>query len=357
MKLNKKNIIKLLLSEGEDKKALFEHSAIVKELNIGKITYLRGLIEFSNICQKNCLYCGIRKSNQLMKRFNLDDASILDAVKIAIKNNYSSIVLQSGELDTKTNSDRISSLIEKIVELSGGKLGITLSCGEQTESTYRRWKSSGASRYLLRIETSNEGLYYKIHPKNKSHNFQKRIECLSTLKNLDYQVGTGVMIGLPFQTIPDLADDILFMKDIDIDMCGMGPYIEHKDTPLYMYKNELLPLNIRFELTLKMIASLRILMPDINIAASTAMQAIDKMGREKALKVGANIIMPNLTPGTYRNLYKLYENKPCIDEQAEDCLNCMELRISIAGDKVGYGEFGDSKHFEKRKIKMESKQN
>ena len=134
-------------------------------------------------------------------------------------------------------------------------------------------------------------------------------------------------------------------------MCGMGPYIEHKNTPLYEYKNLLLPLKDRFNLTLKMIAILRIMMPDINIAATTALQSIDKLGREKALKIGANIIMPNITPGKYRDYYKLYENKPCTDEQADDCINCMEVRINLAGDEIGYGELGDSKHFLKKASK------
>jgi biotin synthase len=156
------------------------------------------------------------------------------------------------------------------------------------------------------------------------------------------------MIGLPFQTLDNLAGDLLFMRDFNIDMCGMGPYIEHADTPLIVYADKLLPLKERFDLTLKMIAIIRIMMKDINIVAATALQAIDPIGREKAVKVGANILMPNITPGKYRDSYKLYDNKPCTDDSAEDCQSCLEARISLADAEVVYGEWGDSKHYERR---------
>ncbi len=162
------------------------------------------------------------------------------------------------------------------------------------------------------------------------------------------QFRTGVMIGLPFQNTGHLADDLLFMRKFDVDMVGMGPYIEHPDTPLYQFRDQLLPIKDRFDLALKMVATLRILMKDINIAAATALQAIDPLGREKAVKVGANIIMPNITPGKYRNDYALYENKPCVDEEPEECKNCLDVRIKLADGEIGYDEWGDSKHFHKR---------
>jgi biotin synthase len=157
------------------------------------------------------------------------------------------------------------------------------------------------------------------------------------------------MIGLPFQTHEDLAEDLIFMRDFNIDMCGMGPYLEHADTPLIKYAATLLPLKERFDLTLKMISVLRIMMKDINIVAATALQAIDQMGREKAIRIGANIIMPNITPGKYRDSYKLYDNKPCTDESAEECQSCLETRVALADAEVIYGEWGDSKHYEKRR--------
>jgi biotin synthase len=241
----------------------------------------------------------------------------------------------------------MNSLLLKIKEISNGELGITLSCGEQSLETYRQWYKNGAHRYLLRIETSNPELYRKIHPDDDFHRFERRIQALKDLRTAGYQLGTGVMIGFPFQTIEDLADDLLFFKQMNVDMVGMGPYIEHEDTPLYEFRDQIKSKQDRFNLALKMIATLRLLMPDINIAAATALQAIDPAGREKALTIGANIIMPNLTPCSYRKEYQLYEDKPCLDEDAELCRNCLEARIELAGCEIGYGEWGDSKHFKK----------
>ncbi len=240
-------------------------------------------------------------------------------------------------------------MLKEIKKLSGNRLGITLSCGEQTEDVFRRWFDAGAHRYLLRIETSQKELYSKLHPDDAKHSWQSRLESIKLLKKIGYQTGTGIMIGLPFQKIEHLADDLLFMQDMDIDMCGMGPYIEHANTPLYNVKSGLMPLSERFTMTLKMIALLRIMMKDINIAATTALQTIDKTGREKAISIGANIIMPNITPGVYRNNYKLYDNKPCTDETHEDCANCLNRRISSIEEEIAYGEWGDSKRFMKRK--------
>ncbi|HPF64969.1 MAG: [FeFe] hydrogenase H-cluster radical SAM maturase HydE [Lentimicrobium sp.] len=344
----REDIIRLLTSENEDRSALFARSAKVKEENVGNVVYFRGLIEFSNICGKNCLYCGIRKGNKNANRYNLTDDEILEAARFAFESNYGSVVLQGGELEGEAFTLRIERLLHRIKELSDGRLGITLSVGEQTREVYRRWFEAGAHRYLLRIESSDRELYYRIHPSDKKHSFERRLQALYDLRDTGYQVGTGVMIGLPFQTPDHLAGDLLFMKAIDIDMCGMGPYIEHADTPLWAYRDQLLPLEARFDLALKMIAVLRLMMKNINIASATALQAIDPIGREKALKIGANIIMPNITPGVYRDDYKLYENKPCTDEEAADCKNCLEARIHMSGNKIGYDQWGDSIHFRER---------
>ncbi len=346
---SKEDIVTLLQTNKEDRNKLFTHAAAIKEEFAGKKVYYRGLIEMSNICSKNCYYCGIRMDNKNVDRYDISDKDILDAVRFAYQSNYGSVVLQAGELSSPKFTKRISNLLKKIKEISNNELGITISLGEQPDEVYKEWFESGAHRYLLRIESSNPDLYYKIHPRDEKHDFDTRLACLKSLQKVGYQTGTGVMIGLPFQTYEDLANDLLFMKNFDIDMCGMGPYIEHVDTPLYQYKDLLMPLEDRFILTLKMISLLRIIMKDINIAAATALQAIDPIGREKAIKVGANIIMPNVTPGMYRDSYKLYENKPCTDEEAADCTNCMEMRIGITGDEIGYGEWGDSKHYYKRR--------
>jgi len=345
---SREEIIALLSMSQEESKLLFKTSSEVKAKNVDKKTYFRGLVELSNYCGKNCLYCGIRKSNDNLLRYNLSDEEVLQAVRFAWENKYASVVIQSGEISSPAFTKRISNLISKIMDMTNDEIGITLSLGEQSLETYKEWRALGAKRYLLRIETSNRELYRKLHPNDGLHNYNARIQALYDLRESAFQVGTGVMVGLPFQELEHLADDLIFMKNIDIDMCGMGPYIEHRDTPLYELRHLLLPLEERFHLTLKMIAILRIMMKDINIAASTAMQASDKLGREKAILAGANIIMPNITPGEYRDYYKLYENKPCTDEQAEDCLNCLEARVTLAGDIVGWGEHGDSLHYRNR---------
>jgi biotin synthase len=346
------DIIKLLNCEGEDRTLLFKMSADIKEKFIGNKVWFRGLIEFSNICGKDCLYCGIRKGNKNLKRYSLDDDEILAAAKFAYRNRYGSIALQSGELESSFVTGRIENLLRKIREMSNGELGVTLSVGEQEPEVYKRWFDAGAHRYLLRVESTNPSLYCKIHPADSKHRFSRRLECLKNLQEIGYQTGTGVMIGLPFQTMDDLAGDLLFMKEFDIDMCGMGPYIEHADTPLIKHAGTLMPLKKRFDLTLKMIALIRIMMKDINIVAATALQAIDPIGREKAVKIGANIIMPNITPGKYRDSYKLYDNKPCTNDSAEDCQSCLEARVSLADAEVIYGEWGDSKHFSARRSRL-----
>jgi biotin synthase len=284
----------------------------------------------SNICQKDCLYCGIRRSNPNFKRYNLSDDEILLAVDFAIKSKYASIVIQGGEIQDANFADRISALLKKIAKRSPDKLGITLSFGEQEKEVFQQWKNDGANRYLLRIESSNKELYNKIHPNDDLHSFDRRVQAIQDLKELQYQVGSGMMIGLPGQTHEDIYNDLKFLKDIDVDMVGMGPFIEHKDTPLYKFKDQLWTKQERFDTTINAIVALRMMMPDINIAAATALQAIDPVGRERALQFGANVIMPNITPVEGRRNYFLYEDKPCTDEGAEECYDCLEKRISMA---------------------------
>jgi len=346
--LQQSDLVQLLQSEGEERQKFREKARVIKIQEVGDKVYFRGLVEFSNICAKDCLYCGIRKSNEKVLRYNATDDEILAACRLAWENRFASVVLQSGELSSPAFVKRVDGLLKKIKQLSNNELGVTLSCGEQTRETYRRWFESGAHRYLLRIEASNQELYNKIHPHTKIHSWEKRKEALQFLRETGYQVGTGVMIGLPFQTMEDLAGDLLFFKSIDIDMCGMGPYIEHEDTPLYQYRHLLKTKQERFELALNMIAALRLLMPDINIAAATALQAIDPQGREKALAVGANVIMPNLTPSKYRKEYNLYEDKPFSEEGTEQQIRQLEESIRLSGFGVGYSTWGDSKHFFRR---------
>ncbi len=346
--LDKGEIVRLLSSGEADSRALFKRAAEVKKSCVGNKVYLRGLIEYSNYCAKNCLYCGIRSGNSHFRRYEMTDDEVLAAARYAWENGFGSIVIQSGERGDERSISGIERLIRRIHDISSHKLHITLSLGEQTTETYRRWFEAGAHRYLLRIEVSNPKLYRSLHPPDALHAYESRLASLKALRETGYQVGTGVMIGLPSQTISDLADDLIFFRDIDVDMVGMGPYIEHKDTPLYPNSNQLLSPCERLYLSLKMIAVLRLMMQDINIAATTAMQTLDPLGREKALQVGANVIMPNLTPTKYRHDYLLYENKPCLDEEAEACKTCLAVRIAMAGDIVAYGEWGDSRHFADR---------
>jgi biotin synthase len=222
-------------------------------------------------------------------------------------------------------------------------LGITLCAGEQNDETYRKWFDAGAHRYLLRIESSNPEIFASIHP--ESQKLETRIECLKLLKTIGYQIGTGVMIGLPGQTIEHLAQDILFFKNMDIDMIGMGPYIVHKQTPMASFADDITTRqNDIFRLSLLMIAACRIILRDVNIAATTALQAMKEDGREQGLEFGANVIMPQLTPVEVRRDYLLYEGKPCLDENAVMCRACLEKRIRATGRITGYNEWGGSKH-------------
>ena len=341
----KENISFLLGLEEPNRQILqqYAHTEHVK-IHSDKV-YFRGLVEISNICNKGCFYCGIRKNNKCVDRYELNLEEIMEAVKFADEHNFGSVVFQSGERSDKIFIEKIDKLLKAVKDETHGKLGITLSLGEQTEKTYHKWFENGAHRYLLRIETSNKELFNKIHPQNNAHSFDKRLECLKLLKKTGYQTGTGVMIGLPEQTLNDLAKDILFFKTMDIDMVGMGPYIEHKDTPLFEKKDLLHPIQKRFEMALNMIAVTRLVLPDINIASATALQAINHFGRELALHWGANIIMPNITPTENRKNYQLYKDKPGIYEGADETITGLLARIEKAGKKAAFGEWGDSKHF------------
>ncbi len=323
---------------------LFRAARETKLRFVGPKVYFRGIIEFSNQCVKDCYYCGIRKSNPNLTRFSMDEAEILECAKAALEMDYGSIVLQSGERQDAAFIQFVEDILRKIKAATSGKLGITLSLGEQTAETYKRWFEAGAHRYLLRIETSNPALYKKLHPAD--HSFETRRNCLRLLRQAGYQVGTGVMIGLPFQTLEDLVGDLFFFRDEDIDMIGMGPYVPHAGTPLVPENHD--PAE-NFRLGLVMIALTRLFLKDVNIAAATALQTLDASGREKGVLAGANIIMPNITPTDYRKFYQLYDNKPCLDENARKCRSCLETRVRhTSGEEIGYGEWGDSPHFLKK---------
>jgi biotin synthase len=334
----------LLESKSFEVKRLYKEAKTVKQSTLGHDVYLRGLIELSNICTKDCFYCGIRKSNRSVNRYIMTKDEIIASAMFAFEKGFGSIVLQSGERNDENFISFIEDVVDEINYLTTRQLRITLSLGEQTNETYKRWFNAGANRYLLRIETSSKSIYNKIHPIN--HSFKNRVECLFALKEIGFQLGTGVMIGLPFQTIDDLVNDILFFKEMDIDMIGMGPFIEHSQTPLYGEPVSIVNSNSQLlELSLKMIAATRIYLPKINIAATTALQALDPLGREKGINAGANVIMPNISLPKYRSDYLLYEDKPCVNDLADDCYECVVKRVEITGQKVALFSHGDSLNF------------
>ncbi len=338
------------LSDSFFENSVYPYAKQIKDKYIGPNVYYRGLIELSNICSKDCYYCGLRKGNTHLNRYKVTFDEVLEAAKKAISYGYGSICIQAGEISSPSFVEEITSIIVEIKKLPEYNLGITLSLGEQSFSTYKKWFEAGAHRYLLRVETSNINLYKKIHPDTLEHSFENRVQCLKDLRMIGYQVGSGMMVGLPSQTLSDIAEDLCFLRDIDIDMCGLGPFIEHPQTPFAKPLN-ILPLEDRLKLAFRSIALLRIIMKDINIASATALQAIDPEGREKALMVGTNIIMPNLTPRKYRSDYTLYKNKPCVDEEAFMCRGCLEGRIKKFHHNIGYNEWGDSPHFKNRILK------
>ena len=311
----------------------------------GDGVYFRGLVEASNACACDCFYCGIRKSNRSVRRFTLSEEDILACARLTNENRYGSLVIQSGERADKKFVDMIARAVERIVletrspDLPEG-LGITLSLGQLPLAAYKRLFEAGAHRYLLRIETSNPALFARLHPKEQT--FQSRLDCLAMLRVVGYQTGTGVMIGLPGQTLEDLADDILFFEKNDIDMIGMGPFIPHPETPLGAA--EVSSTADRLRLGLLMIAATRLRLKTVNIAATTALQTLDPEGREMGFKFGANVMMPQITPKSVRREYQLYPGKPYLDENAVDYLSGLEARIAAVGRKIGYNAWGDSRH-------------
>lgn len=376
----------------------------------GPEVFFRGLIEISNRCRKNCLYCGIRGGNHLAQRYEMQDEEVLREAQFALDAGYGSIALQGGERTDSPFVERITRLVHKMRHLQPrGKgvpgpelntLGITLSLGEQSREVYRAWKDAGASRYLLRIEASNKELYRKLHPgfmytselalpcedkhtvgdsvgsgmrgagkfcrEEEMHSYERRVQALLDLKSEGYLLGSGVMIGLPFQTYANLDEDLQFLKELEVDMVGMGPFIPHKDTPLgqivsYWKDGSAcgLPDNLRvlaslprgdfwnmgnedlLELCIDMVARLRIMMPHINIAATTALQVLDPYGREKALMAGANVIMPNMTETSLRGNYSLYEGKQGVADDAESTRDKLLDNLSRLGIPVGWNLKGD----------------
>ena len=316
-----KNELTILLQDNSINDELFKISDEVRKLNVGNDVHLRGLIEFSNICKCSCKYCGLRKDNTKLERYRLTPEEIINFAKKASEYGYKTVVLQSGE-DAYFSKEI---LIEILKEIKKYDLAITLSIGEKTYEEYKAYKEAGADRYLLRIETTDKELYKQMHP---NMSFENRVRCLRDLKKLGYEVGSGCLVGLPNQTIESLADDILFFKEIDADMIGIGPFIPNPNTPL---NNEH---GGSFELALKVMALTRLLLPTINIPATTAMETLNPNGRIIALQSGANVVMPNVTEGDYRRKYEIYPGKICISDTPAHCRNCISGKIQSIGRTI-----------------------
>jgi len=319
-------IVKILSSNDDRADAvLFSRADSVRKKYMGDEVHLRGIVEFSNFCAKDCLYCGLRVSNKKLTRYKMEEGEIIDSCRIAKDMGCGTVVLQSGEA-AGNDVDGLCRIVGKIKKDLA--LAVTVSIGELSKREYLSLKSSGADRYLLKFETSDRGLFKRLKPDGE---YDKRFESLRILKDIGFQVGSGIMIGLPGQTPENIAEDIMMFKKLDLDMIGIGPFIPHPDTPLNKSgEGDLM-------LVLKVIALTRIITRNAHIPATTAIGSLAPDGRKKALQCGANVIMPNMTPRKYRKLYQLYPNKICTDENPSDCVPCIGSMLSDIGRTIARG--------------------
>ncbi len=315
---------------------VFEKSVSLRKKYYGNDLYVRGLIEFTNYCKNDCFYCGIRSSNGLIKRYRLSKDEILSCCETGYELGYRTFVLQGGE-DPYFNEQRIAEIVT-CIKTKYPDCAVTLSVGEHSRKTYQKWFDAGADRYLLRHETADAAHYKLLHPASMSH--ENRLRCLYDLKEIGYQVGCGFMVGSPFQSTQSLAADMLFIQELKPDMVGIGPFIPAKNTP---FEGQL-PGTL--ELTLYMLALIRLTLPKVLLPATTALGTIHPLGREKGIQVGANVCMPNLSPGSVRKKYALYDNKICTGDEAAECRNCLAARMKAINYNV-VTHRGD--HIDKRK--------
>ena len=327
LKLNKNlsdEQFKLLLETDTFKDDLFKRADIVRKQVYGKDVYIRGLIEFTNYCKNGCYYCGINCTNKNITRYRLTKDEILQCCKVGYTLGYRTFVLQGGE-DSFFTDDLICDIVSAIRK-NYKDCAITLSMGEKSKESYIAYFKAGANRYLLRHETANEIHYKKLHPESLS--LRNRKQCLYNLKEIGYQVGSGFMVGSPYQTTENIIEDFRFLQELKPDMIGIGPFIPAQNTKFEKFEHG------KLNLTLKIISILRLLFPYALIPSTTALGTIDTQGRELGLKSGANVVMPNLSPVKYRNLYTLYDDKICTNEESAECRGCLEKRVSFAGYKI-----------------------
>ncbi len=318
---------------------LWRMADATRQQYVGGEVHLRGLIEFSNHCVRLCAYCGLRAPNSALTRYRMTQDEIMACVRQAVAWGYGTVVLQSGE-DPQVSREWLASLVRRIKAET--PLAVTLSVGERSDEDLWAWREAGADRYLLRFETSNKALYDRLHPPRPG-SASDRLAMLGRLREMGYEVGSGVMIGIPGQSYRDLAADIALFRELDLDMIGVGPYLLHPNTPLgdpsfrpVAPDHDQVPAD---ELTTyKVIALSRLVCPRANIPSTTALATLNRTnGRELGLERGANVLMPNLTPPQYRVLYEIYPNKACFQETAEGCFGCMRQRIESVGRTVGVG--------------------
>ena len=331
LKLEKEHFLRdeefRLLLEDESEETLMllaERADKVRRKVYGTDIYLRGLIEFTNYCKNDCYYCGIRRSNSDAERYRLTDEQIYDCCKIGYELGFRTFVLQGGE-DGCFTDDKLVEII-KTIRQNYPDCALTLSIGEKSYESYKRYFDAGADRYLLRHETANSIHYGKLHPKNLL--LENRKKCLYNLKEIGYQVGCGFMVGSPFQTTKSIIDDLKFIRDLNPHMVGIGPFMPHKNTPFKAYEQGSL------DLTLKLLSVIRLMLPNVLLPSTTALGTIHPLGREKGVLAGANVVMPNLSPRNVRKKYLLYDNKICTGDEAAECIVCMKNRMKSIGYKV-----------------------
>ena len=296
----------------------------VRQQIYGNDIYVRGLIEFTNYCKNDCYYCGIRRSNKNAQRYRLTEEDILLCCQQGYELGFRTFVLQGGE-DGYYTDERLLSIIHKI-KAEYPDCALTLSIGEKSEESYRDYREAGVDRYLLRHETADEEHYGKLHPSSMSCEHRKN--CLRTLKKLGFQTGAGFMVGAPYQRVENLADDFLFLKELNPEMVGIGPFIPHQDTPFHGEKSGTL------EDTLFYLALLRLILPHVLLPATTALGTIHPKGREMGVLSGANVVMPNLSPVSVRKKYMLYDGKICTGDEAAECRHCLSRRMEQIGCQI-----------------------
>ena len=334
---SQEELLYLIENIDEDSKNLLMEKANITRLNhFGNTVYIRGLIELTSYCKKDCLYCGLRRSNKKAERYRLSMDEVLECVRKGDKLGYKTFVLQGGEDPYFTDEKMVEIILA--IKKEFPQNAITLSLGERSYDSYKMMFDAGADRYLLRHESASKELYESIHPNEP---FEHRRNCLKSLKEIGYQAGAGFMVGIPNQTNEDLVNDLLFIKELEPAMCGIGPFIPHKDTPLGNYGHGSL------ETTILMLSIVRLLLPKVLLPATTALSSIDPKGREEGLKAGGNVIMPNLSPMSVRRKYSLYNNKAYILDEDAEYRKMIEAKINEVGFEIEITR-GDNPDFIKK---------